>query len=1499
MKLKGIINKLLLIFSLVVTMIGINTTKVDAADYITYNGKVTATYSTVGDFTVGGQQAFCIEHENTTPTTGTAISQTGPYNNEMFEKALYYGWAGPKQWSGFTSRSAGIVATSLVLSHIYNGTSIKTDAKAFWNYLQSVPDIPDSKLSLSKSNLTTYISNGVQRTQSTKLSAIGETGAAGSLTLSLPTGIKLVNESTGKTYTGSATISNGQTFYLTASIGYDGNFDSGNVSGNNIYKFQPIIFKTASTSLQDLSAGRLIIDPNPTVRLTADFEATLGDISLTKTLNRSDSAKATVAGATYGLYARTDILNGVGAVAYKTGALIGYKTTDDQGKLNFSNLFVGNYYIKEIGAPAYTMLDSTQYNVSLSATGSMSANVTTQNDIQTRDISFAKKDDGGHMISGATMELRDNSGKLIDQWISTNSLHVVKNLPVGNAYTLKETATPYGYLRAGDISFVVGDSSQTITMVDKQPTGIINLSKSLDRNDSAGASVAGAQYSLYSSAGKLIATKTTDKNGNLIFDNLPLGDYYIQETKAPNFTQIDSNKYNVSLGYKDQYTSVITYDLDTVNHVLVRDVSFSKVDSQGKLISGAAMQLLDESGKQIDQWTSSSAPYVINDLPVGNSYTLIETKAPDGYVLSNASVSFTVSDGVNEQKVVMTDNQIGISKENEEGALIPGATLQIIDSDGKVVDEWNSTDQIHYVSGLIVGNDYSLHEVAAPEGYLVAEDIEISVGSSDQIITMIDKEPTGVINLTKSLNRDDSENASAVGAEYSLYLKNGDLVEVETTDEDGKLSFDHLPLGDYYIQETKAPDFTNLDEKKYEVALLYENQNTAVITYNLQVTNEVLVRDISFSKVDSNKKLIAGATMQLLDGNGDLVDEWISSSNPYVIEDLPLGNIYTLKEIKAPEGYVLADAAITFTIGDGSDAQNIAMTDNQIGISKENEEGSLIPGATLQVIDTNGKVVDEWVSTDQIHYVSGLIVGNDYTLHEVLAPVGYLQAEDIDFRVDSEDQIITMTDKSPTGIINLTKSLNRKDSAKAIVAGAEYSLFSFDGTLTAVGITDEEGRYSFENLPLGDYYIRETKAPDYTMIDRNKYEISLIYKDQDTAIITYDLETVNDIKVKDLVISKVDVAGIKIPGSSMELVDENDVVIVKWVSTDEPYAVKNLPVGNTYTLHELKAPDGCVLANDVTFTLEDDGTVEQHIDMIDEIVSVSKTDLIGEAELVGATLQIIDSDGKMIDEWISDGNPHDVSGLVEGRKYSLIEIVAPEGYVLSTDSIDFRVSELKENKFIVMKDNYVAVSKEEPDGTKVIGATLQVLDEEGNIIDEWVSDNQEHYVSGLTVFGTYTLHEAKVPEGYLAADDIVFNVDKDNQEVIMIDDFTKITVTKYDITNQKELAGASMQVIDGDGKVIDEWISTYEPHLIKYLEIGKTYTLKEIIAPIGYTIAQEAQFTVTATGVEQQIEMYDELLPMAVMRTGDDSPIVLYAGLSVLSLIVLITVSKKRNTKDK
>lgn len=123
----------------------------------------------------------------------------------------------------------------------------------------------------------------------------------------------------------------------------------------------------------------------------------------------------------------------------------------------------------------------------------------------------------------------------------------------------------------------------------------------------------------------------------------------------------------------------------------------------------------------------------------------------------------------------------------------------------------------------------------------------------------------------------------------------------------------------------------------------------------------------------------------------------------------------------------------------------------------------------------------------------------------------------------------------------------------------------------------------------------------------------------------------------------------------------------------------------------------------------------------------------------------------------------------------------------------------------------------------------------------------------------------------------------------------KVSVSKQDITDHKELEGAHLQVTDEKGNIVDEWISGKEPHMIQNLFCNHTYTLTETIAPKNYKVAQSINFKVEESGKIQKVVMYDELLPVKV-KTGDNTNIGIYAvaGLGTAVLLVMFAIKKKR-----
>lgn len=177
------------------------------------------------------------------------------------------------------------------------------------------------------------------------------------------------------------------------------------------------------------------------------------------------------------------------------------------------------------------------------------------------------------------------------------------------------------------------------------------------------------------------------------------------------------------------------------------------------------------------------------------------------------------------------------------------------------------------------------------------------------------------------------------------------------------------------------------------------------------------------------------------------------------------------------------------------------------------------------------------------------------------------------------------------------------------------------------------------------------------------------------------------------------------------------------------------------------------------------------------------------------------------------------------------------------------------------------VSKKSVTGEdELTGATLRVYDADGELVEEWVSGEEPHELTLLT--GSYTLHEEAAPEGYLVASDVAFEVAEGVPvtQVEMVDEPTRVEAGKVDAATGEPLAGATMQVVDAEGAVVEEWVSDGEPHLIEALAPGE-YVLRETEAPEGYELAEDVAFTVEETADAQAVTMADEALPGAAPGT--------------------------------
>ena len=543
-------------------------------------------------------------------------------------------------------------------------------------------------------------------------------------------------------------------------------------------------------------------------------------------------------------------------------------------------------------------------------------------------------------------------------------------------------------------------------------------------------------------------------------------------------------------------------------------------------------------------------------------------------------------------------------------------------------------------------------------------------------------------------------------------------------------------------------------------------------------------------------------------------------------------------------------------------------------LRKTDKGGKLLDGAVFHV-SGNGYEQDVTVENGEIT-VNELPAG-DYTVTEKTAPNGYL-VNVAPFKttvVAGQTVETTITDEAPTGKIYITKSDSKGNvQGEASLEGAEYTVYGADGQEVGKITTDKDGNGSLENLVLGTYTVKETKAPEAYDLDWNTYTVELTYKDQNTAIILGNVDSKENVKTGKIEIKKTDTEGNPLKSGEFGIYANADMYIgdtlykkgqlVVSIKTDDSGVARSddLPYGSYY-VKEISAPTqeagnshNFVLSDDTQYVKINGKNKTDTVTFVDKKVTASKTTITGTDEIKGAVMTVTDNDGKVIDTWTSDGNPHSIKGLHEGWEYTLTETTAPKGYV-KAEPIKFTVSTDKKDQTLVMKDKQFTASKKDVSGKNYVeGAKLEVRDDQNRVVDSWTSTKEDHYVSGLEEGKTYRLVEVEAPKGYVKAKDVFFTVsnEKKNESVVMKD--AKITASKTEVTGTKEIEGAKMTVTDEKGKTVDEWTSGKEEHSISGLEEGKKYTLTETTAPKGYVKAESIEFT--AGDKDQKLVMKDK-----------------------------------------
>ncbi|MCQ5154266.1 SpaA isopeptide-forming pilin-related protein [Ruminococcus bicirculans (ex Wegman et al. 2014)] len=983
---------------------------------------------------------------------------------------------------------------------------------------------------------------------------------------------------------------------------------------------------------------------------------------------------------------------------------------------------------------------------------------------------------------------------------------------------------------------------------------------------------------------------------------LPNKTYYAKEIKAHMGYALDKTVYKIKAGVnkvkEDFQTGKIKINKSAEDGIISGRKFKITYSYNGKSLSETAKTNAKgiatfDNLKVYDMSTGKAITYTVSEINVDTRYEAPKAK---NVKLTDGDVDLTINVKFNNE---LKTGSIKINKQSEDNH--NGGREFTVTGNGKTYSIKTGSDGVAILSDIPVYDSnnqkivYTISEKNVPVKYVVPASQTVTL-TADATTTKTFKNV--LKKFTAQVTKQDSETASAQGdgtlsgAVYGIY-RNGELVDTYTTDENGYFKTKEYVCGNYTVQEISPSEGYLLDETMYPVGAETENYSIEHNPISMTVTEDVLKGKISIIKhSDDGSTQIetpeVGAEFEVYLKSSGSYEAANDSEKDYLVCDengyaqtkmLPYG-IYVVHQIKGLEN---TEQMEDFEVNISENEKeyfyllNDAVKKSFVKIVKKGAEtGNIIPvsGIGFKVWDCANS---EYVS-QEINYPSEMILNTfytdesgslmlpnelvygDYELHEVQSAEGYvLDKNPVPFTIDGsvETVVVEKTNTAQKGKISVQKTGNVFASvtalgsaiyidengevhesgqttytpvfAKGNLSGAVFQviasedIITLDGTIRANAgdvvaeiTTDENGYAETDLLYLGKYEVRENTAPDGYVLNAESQFVELTYAGQEIAVRdTVNTSFVNDYQGVEISLSKV-------------------------MEKDELFNIGN---SDEYT----RVRFGLFAAENITAV---DGSVIPADGLISEISL---------AENMSAKFDTALPFGKYYVQEIATDEHY----VLNGKKYLVnFEYMGQEVTTVTVDCGEFK-NALKRGKISGKK-----VDENEKSLENALFGLFAVDTAEftaDNAYMTAVSDENGHFEFDKIPYGEYIVREIEAPTGYILSDEsypVTISEDGEVIEIKAVNKSTKVRISKQDITTGEELPGATLQIIDEDGNVATEWVSTDEAHFIEgKLIAGKEYTLRETIAPDGYEIASEIKFTVNTDGSVTEVVMYDEHTP--------------------------------------
>lgn len=1177
--------------------------------------------------------------------------------------------------------------------------------------------------------------------------------------------------------------------------------------------------------------------------------------------------------------------------------------------------------------------------------GTASVRIENKLDSQKGSVTFKKLGEGKEQIGGGTFQLYrvdgENSDPVGKVFSTANGEHTIDNLLYGTYY-VKEITAPQGYILdsepSAEITIKKTAAHGTITMTNEKYTAGSITVKKVDEN---GNPLAGAEFML---SGPKAEKKTTDNSGVAEFTGLEAGKYYIIEKTAPKgYGRYDGT---VTVEIKADGTATVddlpkgisfageTVTLTWTNTRDKGSISITKTGSANKSLQGAVFGLYKDAAaaeKPIDtQQTDKNGEALFADLEAG-TYYVKEIAAPNGYALSDDVHTFIIGNGENAawdcEKTITNQLKkytLKLTKKGDDGKLLQGVDFTL-SGNGITKKSASGQDGVVKFEGLPFGR-YTIAETKAPQGYVPAGSINVEVkgdGSNGSVIQVGD-----VINKRTKLTVTkfaEDEKTALPGAKFVIKSADGKYVKVDgtsfasfadkkedataiVTDENGTFTLEYLPLGEYVLEEVKAPDgyLTISDPENFTI----KNESTAV-----SVGNTRIKADLKIIKTDENGKLLEGIKFTLKNSvvgfvtasgsNGrytytdlaDTVTEFITDERGEIFVSGLLWGTYYLSETNAPKGIVgIKDQIVKVDAENHNKTIELKLENRsekgKIEFTKTDGAGNGLAGAVfkLKLVEGSGTA---YSTVKQMYAISddkGRVSFEDvpygvYELSEVIAPEGYVRSNDT-YYVSIGDAVAEgkKIDSVPNPWTNSRTEKEftvKKVSADGgeLLNGAVFQVLDEDNNPIEDKIITTNGGSGKITLPLGRYYLKETVAPEGYELNEELIPFEVTTNGRNTVTVK------NTPKTGSLTIQKADKDGKPLLGAEFKIYAMGDEArknpIYTLITDSNGKAVKTgIPYGS-YVAIESRAPEGCELDNtEHTFDIpqkNEDGTVSADISISVKntksryALSIEKRDINDENKKLANTKFAVRGGG-FYAEVETDADGTVTVEVPAAGEYSITEIAPPVGYTLDPATYKVNVSGHteagKEVEFIA--ENYqtkVKLNKVDEKENRLEGAEFSIFDAEGKQVTFTNKDRVYTYfedgdvtaitagnadIVGLPV-GDYILRENKAPANYVSLEDIRFRVRADLYD-------KALELTAENLPHEKGIAvlkespdgtrlkGAEFALYKDDSVIKEVTTDNAGVALFTGLKSG-SYYIKETAAPEGYKpLDKSFDFIIDANG---------------------------------------------------